>query len=126
MDNYFAPLTFLPVVGLLILSTANRYMHVNESLQRHSPDECKSKSEQVKTELRRSHFFRNALVGFYLNIGFFSVAALLVMILKPEHAVLTMKWLSLLGVLSIIYGSSQLILESVLSLKAIKKHISTE
>ncbi len=125
MESFFAPLTFLPAVGLLILSTSNRYYRVNQLIRQFSSAECINKRSQVKKELKRAELFRNALVGLYLSTGFFSLATLLASLLSEENARFVLKWFTIIGVSTLVFASLQLIYESFLSLQIIKKHVLT-
>jgi len=123
MESYFAPLTFLPAVGLLIVSTSNRYYRINQLIRGYSKEECETKRTQVNKELKRAQLFRNALVGLYLSTGFFSMASLLANLLPEQHTAFALKWLTVLGVLTLVFASFQLIIESILSLRIIKQHV---
>lgn len=74
--------------------------------------------------LKRSRFFRNALVSLYLSFGLFSLASLL--------GGLTVRWnevsekivmiLTCLGILIIVFAAYELIRESLPSWDIIKEH----
>lgn len=70
------PLTYIPGVALLIMSTSQRYTNVNNTIHEFSEEECRIRTERVKQELRRAHLFRNSLLALYLSVAFFSLGSL--------------------------------------------------
>lgn len=121
--SWIIPLTFLPGVAGLILSTSNRYFHVN-SLIRNA-----IKEEQDKTILnilvKRSSLFHKALLFLYLAVGFFSISAIFGNLegraLFPDDlALLSVELSVLFGVICIVTGSAYLIRESFVSFQSIK------
>ncbi len=123
--SWITPFSFLSGVGLLILSTANRFHHVNNlirSFQHHSGD-----TKYLENLLRRSRHFHTALTSLYISMGCFSVAALLgnlnqswlggaVLWVYVSDAVMT------LGVACVVFSSWRLICESSLSYRMICQH----
>lgn len=117
------PFTFLSAIGLLILSTANRFHHVN-TLIRGLPRE-QTGSKYLKKLLKRSRYFHNALTAQYLAMAFFAVAALLGnlshnWLADMAYFVHAGNVLTTLGVASVVFSAWQLIRESALSFKMIR------
>lgn len=125
MDGFLTawviPLTFLPGVAALILSTSNRYFNV-KNLIRSAVD--KGKKEYALHLLRRCKFFHRALTFLYLSIGCFSIAALLGNLSNnwfPNLVALSYSTDALIfaGVSCVIFSSYQLIRESIFSFSMI-------
>ncbi len=78
----------------------------------------------VNKLLKRSRFFRNALVSLYLSFGLFSLASLLggLTVQWNEVYVKIVMILTCLGILIIVFASYELIRESLLSWDIIKEH----
>lgn len=119
------PLTYIPGVALLIMSTSQRYINVNDIIRAFSPKECKIKADKYHRELRRAHLFRNSLIGLYLSVAFFSVGSLLAFLMDswgiPEsNAVLEIG--TILGVGAIVFSVFNLVTESVLTLDILRRH----
>lgn len=121
---WIIPFTFLSGVGLLVLSTSNRYANVKNEIQSFTSEECEHKKKKVMRELRRAKLFRNALVFQYLSIGTFSLSSLI--------SSLTIRWQELsevilnvsttVGVCFVVISAFQLIAESFISLKIMELH----
>lgn len=119
------PLTYIPGVALLIMSTSQRFTAVNNTIHGFSEEECRVKSERVKQELRRAHLFRNSLLGFYLSVAFFSLGSLVAFLVNSWGITTSTKVLEIatvLGVVFIVFSVSKLAAESILSLDIIKHH----
>lgn len=119
------PLTYIPGVGLLIMSTSQRYIDVNKLIRSLSPEECRIKTERYSQELRRAHLFRNSLIGLYLSVAFFSVGSLVAFLMnswgvRGANAVLETG--TILGVAAIVFAMFKLIIESILTLGILKRH----
>ena len=119
------PLTYIPGVALLIISTTQRFTEVNKTIHDFSAEECKLKTERVRQELRRAHLFRNSLLGLYLGIAFFSLGSLVAFLVTNmgiETSKKVLEVATVLGVACIVIAVSKLALESILSLDIIKRH----
>lgn len=124
---WIVPLTFLPGIGALILSTSNRFFHVNGLIRTEIKDNPGNK-EYVQKLLKRSELFHGALACLYLAIASFSIASLLANIYTNwilGH--MTVRFMSdglvLLGVVLVVMASIQLIRESFLSARALRKQV---
>lgn len=127
MDNLelLIPLTYIPGVALLIVSTSSRYVHMNDLINSYSPEECRLQAEKVKQELRRAHLYRNGLLGFYLSVVFFSLGSLVAFLvnswgIQTSKAILEIA--SIAGVALIVFSCVNLSIESILTLDILKKH----
>ena len=123
MTTWILPFTFIPGVGMLILSTANRYYQVKNRIR----EALQEKSEEAKAEvqrlLRRAKLFHRAITSLYLSIGCFALAALMGNIHNNwfsqygKLCIVMSDFLILIGVLFVVYSAFQLIKESTMSLK---------
>lgn len=131
INTWILPFTFIPGVGMLILSTANRYFQVKNRIREDLKDKSKEARAEVQRLLKRAGLFHRAITSQYLSIGCFALAALLGNIHNnwfPQYGTLCAAladFLILIGVLSIVFSAFQLIQESAMSLKntrdAVKK-----
>ncbi|MEM7009197.1 MAG: DUF2721 domain-containing protein [Thermodesulfobacteriota bacterium] len=119
------PLTYIPGVALLIMSTSQRYTVINNTIHDFSEEECMLKTDRVKQELRRAHLFRNSLLGLYLSVAFFSLGSLVAFLVNNMGVATSKKVLeitTILGVACIVVSVSKLAAESILSLDILKRH----
>ena len=119
------PLTYIPGVALLIMSTSQRFINVNNTIHGFSDEECRIQTERVKQELRRAHLFRNSLLALYLSVAFFSLGSL-VAFLTSSWGITTsttvLEIATVLGVVCIVFSVSKLAVESILTFDIIKRH----
>lgn len=119
------PLTYIPGVALLIMSTSQRYTTVNQTIHEFSEEECRIKTERVKQELRRAHLFRNSLLALYLSVAFFSLGSLVAFLVNSwgiTTSTTVLEVTTVIGVVCIVFAVSKLAAESILSLDIIKRH----
>ena len=69
--NLLVPITIIPAVGLLILSTSARFIHVNDVISKFTKEECNEHKIKVRRELKRANYFKNSLICSYLSIAIF-------------------------------------------------------
>ena len=119
------PLTYIPGIALLIVSTSSRYIDLNRTISAYTPEQCKVQAEKVKLELRRAHLFRNSLIGFYLSVVFFSLGSL-VAFLTNRFGVRTsdtiLEIATIIGVALVVFSVISLSWESILTLDILKRH----
>lgn len=123
------PLTYIPGVALLIMSTSQRYINLDNVIKSHSPEECVKEAEKVRLELRRAHLFRNSLLGFYLSVVFFSLGSLVAFLtsrLGVETSHMILEIASIIGVGLIVFAVICLSWESILTLDILKKHAQVD
>lgn len=130
ISAWITPFTFLPGVGLLILSTVNRFHNVNNliraaardtGIDNNKPGERKLR---LRLLLRRSRYFHLALTSLYVSLAAFSIAALsgkLALSWLPGIA-MAADMLTTFGVVCVVFSSWQLIRESTLSFRMIREH----
>lgn len=119
------PLTYIPGVALLLVSTTQRYTAVNNIVHEFSAEECQIKTDRVKQELRRAHLFRNSLLALYLSVVFFSLGSLVAFLATSWGAATSKNILeigTILGVACIVVAVSKLALESILTFDILKRH----
>jgi len=119
------PLTYIPGVALLIMSTSSRFINVNNTIHEFSAEECKIKTERVRQELRRAHLFRNSLLGLYLSVVFFSLGSLVAFLVNSwgiTTSTVVLEIATVLGVVCIVFAVSKLAAESILALDLVKRH----
>ena len=130
MDSFLAtwivPLTFLPGVAGLILSTSNRYFHVNNLIREAIKKEEQQDKTYVSKLLKRSEFFHRALTFLYLSIGCFSVSALIgnltqSWLLDISSLSYAADFLIVSGVVCVVFSAYQLISESIYSFNMIRQ-----
>ena len=119
------PLTYIPGVALLIMSTSQRYTNVNSILHEFSDEECRIKTDRVKQELRRAHLFRNSLLALYLSVAFFSLGSLVAFLVNRwgiATSTSALEIATVIGVVCILFAVSKLAAESILTLDILKRH----
>lgn len=119
------PLTYIPGVALLIMSTSQRYSYVNSTIHEFSDEECRIQTERVKQEIRRAHLFRNSLLALYLSVAFFSLGSLVAFLVNAwgvTTSTTVLEIATVIGVGCIVFSVSTLAAESILSLDIIKRH----
>jgi len=119
------PLTYIPGVALLIMSTSQRYTNVNSIIHGFSDEECRIKTERVKQELRRAHLFRNSLLALYLSVAFFSLGSLVAFLVNRwgiATSTSVLEIATVIGVVCILFAVSKLAAESILTLDILKRH----
>ena len=114
------PIGMLPGIGLLILSTSNRYWTVVSDLLGMGAEEA----PRACIERYRARLFRNALVSLYAAVACASTSALAGSLLNflgaggEKFAAIG----SALAIACVVYASAELIRESVLSLRVVAIH----
>ncbi|MCZ6791896.1 MAG: DUF2721 domain-containing protein [Candidatus Dadabacteria bacterium] len=119
------PLTYIPGVALLIMSTSQRYTDVNSMIHEFSEEECKIKTERVQQEIRRAHLFRNSLLALYLSVAFFLLGSLVAFLVNSwgiTTSTAVLEIATVIGVACIVFAASKLAAESILTLDIIKRH----
>lgn len=119
------PLTYIPGVALLLVSTTQRYTAVNNLIHEFSEEECVIQTDRVKQELRRAHLFRNSLLGLYLSVVFFSLGSLVAFLVNAwgiTTSTTILEIATVIGVFCIVFAVSMLAMESILSLDILKRH----
>jgi hypothetical protein len=122
---WLAPLLILPGIGLLIVSTSNRFSDLHEEIHNWLHDvHDRSVIEELHMVKRAGHF-RNALVALYTAVFFFVVASLVgavldFMELTGDIAVFS---IAFVGIIAVGFASLELIRESMRALEVIQFHV---
>jgi len=122
---WLSPLLLLPGASLLILSTSNRFNRIHDEIH-HLIENHQNESKTILGHLlKRSKYFRNALVLLYLSVSLFAAAGLLGGITSGWSKISTIITiiLTIFGILCLTAASIILIKESILSLEIIKSHL---
>lgn len=120
-DTWILPFTFIPGVGMLVLSTANRFHFVNVLIREMTSGKYEICEKSIQILLKRSRHFQRALVSFYLSICLFAVSALIGSINAnwlPQDSAQSVYITNItitLGVVALIYGAIRLVSESLLA-----------
>lgn len=122
-ELWLTPLILLPGVALLIMSTAARFGQLQEELHHLLSHPDRQARIMCHGLVKRAAYYRNALASLYTGVGLFSLGSLLggvVNLWQPE-ALWVVGGLTILGIGCIVYASSQLLRESMLSLQIIEE-----
>ena len=130
LATWIVPFTFIPGVAGLILSTSNRFFHVNSLIRELSGKGREAHKDELVVLLKRTKCFHSALTFFYISIGCFSISALIGNLHQkwmPENTacVYAADGLILTGVVCVVFASAQMVRESALSYKMIRKQAKT-
>jgi len=113
-ELWLTPLILLPGVALLIVSTSARFAQLQTEFHRlldHPDAHARILSRHV---LKRSAFFRDALVALYSSVALFALGSLLgavVNLWRPE-SLWVVGGATILGIACIVFASLQLIREA--------------
>jgi hypothetical protein len=117
-------LTFLPGVALLIVSTANRFGMASTRIKNYTEKDFQSRHTEIRLMLRRIRLFHYALIGLYLAVSCFSLAALSGTLLSNwnyvEYGKRVFEVLTIFGVTAVVVSAILLSLESVLSTRLLR------
>lgn len=129
IETWIVPFTFIPGVGMLIMSTSNRYYHVKELIRDIMLEEHKKELWSFDNLRKRARLFHRALVMLYIAIGGFSVSALIGNISQnwlnsySDLCIIFADGFILLGVVCVVMASGILIQEATLSLRHIESNV---
>lgn len=120
-DSWIIPFTFIPGVGMLILSTSNRLYFVSTLIREIAYSKDHIFSADIEKLVKRTRHFHMALVLFYISIALMALAVLLGgtsnylndSLLKI--GVYSANALTLIGILNIVIGTIYLVKESILA-----------
>jgi len=121
--NWIIPITFIPGVGMLILSTSNRFGQLNGEINQLLSGNLKLDNMMLEYQIRRSHLFSNTLICLYIGVTSFSLGSLV-------GGVLTFYWSKFaqwflissicLGVGCVVGAATLLIIESAIASKVVR------
>ena len=118
IDVYIIPFTFIPGVGLLIVSTANRFHVVNLLVRDMATGTSPHPDPNVlPTMIVRSRRLQRALVALYIAVSCFAVSGLIGQISTTWLKGMTLVeqiplWITTLGVIAVVLATVLLIMES--------------
>ena len=121
LSAHFVPLLFIPGVALLVLSTSNRLIHLNDRLLKLDLSEDPKAEEWVPSLKKRANLFRRALISLYICIAFFAFATLLnCFALTAEDVASLVRWTMVGGASFLFYAILTLISESWIAIQTTK------
>jgi len=117
LESWIIPFTFIPGVGMLVLSTANRLQNVSTLIREIIQSQHHVYEENLEILLQRTRLFHRALVCFYSAVGLLALAALVgsLQLSLDNLGSDVAKLITTVGVVSVIVGTIQLIQESIIS-----------
>jgi hypothetical protein len=127
--NLLVPITIIPAVGLLILSTSARFIHVNDVISKFTKEECNEHKIKVRRELKRANYLRNSLISSYVSIAIFLLGTILtyLSLIFTSNYSQTILIISLfIGVLFVFIAVFNLIVESALNFRLLESHTDQE
>lgn len=77
LGTWVVPLTFIPAVGLIIMSTSARFSALSAEIGKMLGAAEKTPSKLYQLQVKRSRLFNNALISQYVAVASFSLGALL-------------------------------------------------
>ena len=63
VSTWILPFTFIPGVGMLVLSTANRYFHIKNRIYEALRKPCEETKSEVPRLLKRARLFHRAITS---------------------------------------------------------------
>lgn len=119
--SFVLPLTLLPGVALLIVSTAARFGQLHDEIHRLLAGGL----HDDKPLAAQAHHFQRALLGLYLCVSLLAIAALAgvalsVLGLPPEGGIAIF---TVAGCLCLLFAASHLVRESFITLSSIQTHL---
>jgi len=122
LGPWIVPLTFIPGVGLIIMSTSARFSALSVEMRKLKAEKLSNSSIIFKTQMRRARLFSNALVSLYLAVGNFATGALIGGLSErfPELSHWVLVVTICLGVFCMLYASIQLLRESIITRQLIE------
>jgi len=119
MENWVIPLTLLPGIGMLILSTAHLSTAISDEINYLFRNDTED-TELIKIKISQLFLLNVAKVCLYLSIGVFSIAGLIEAFFTLQHSMLNEsygKTLLVIGVLSLVVAVGFLIAFSIRQVK---------
>jgi hypothetical protein len=118
---WLIPISIIPGLGMLALSTSARYMTVTLQLREQSKMEA---PDLWLSELiyKRACCLQQALLAVYVSITFFVIASLLAAVVNTsENVILLSKWVMFAGGLFAMYSTMHLVYEVYTSRRIIDR-----
>ncbi|MGB0522546.1 MAG: DUF2721 domain-containing protein [Flammeovirgaceae bacterium] len=127
IGSWIVPLTFIPAVGLIIMSTSARFSALSTEINSMLKQEDEGSAKLFQKQMKRSRLFNNALVSLYVAVACFSLGALFGGLGEhiPHFSYWSLMISICLGVLCMVYASIQLIVESIITRQVIESKCMT-
>jgi cytochrome c biogenesis factor len=124
---WVAPLSFLPAICLLILSTANRYARIKTVIYEYTNKEEFCDAKYLKREFKRAKLMKNSLFCLYLAVAVIAFGTMLALITEKlgiRNFILNTD--IFLAVTLILITAILMIYETSLSLKIMQNYLKTK
>ncbi len=117
MDSWIFPITILPGAGLLIMSTTNLIHSLSEEID-HLHHHHDNNTELIFKKINQLDLLNKALVGFYVSAGAFTLAGIMLGLIKIINISEPIGFLIIGGGVLLIFIS--LILLTIYSFRSVK------
>ncbi len=117
--DWYIPITLLPGIALLILSTSNFIIALNAEVQKLKANEALF-GEIIALKIKQLKRLSKAISGLYLSVLFFTISGLFASISYPQNIVFLFL---LLGIVIMSVSVLLLITYSILAIKIKTKHL---
>ena len=77
MENWYVPISLVPGIGLLILSTANLMVSLSNELHGLIKDEMEKEEEMISRKMKQLKSLNQAMVCFYVSVAFLATAGMI-------------------------------------------------
>ena len=108
MESWILPITLLPGIGLLIMSTSNLVIALSEEID-HLEHRHRERMPLTEKKINQLDLINKALVGLYISAGVFTLSGILLGIYPEQEFT---KWLLGFGVLIVFLSLVLLIIYS--------------
>ena len=121
LESWIIPFTFIPGVGMLVLSTANRLYNVTTLIREIIQSQRHMYEHDLSILVKRTQLFHRALICFYAAVGLLACAALIGSFNVPITVaeISMVKIITTSGIICVVIGSVQLIRESIIASRLI-------
>lgn len=76
MDHWIIPVTIIPGIGLLILSTTNLWIGLSDEIDRFIKEDPRKNDWYIRVKIRQLRLLNISMICLYLGAALFSVAGL--------------------------------------------------
>ena len=112
-ESWILPITLLPGIGLLIMSTSNLVVALSEEID-HLEHQHQKMTPLIELKINQLDLLNKALVGFYISAGIFTLSGIIMGIYSEQRFI---KWILGVGVLIVFISLLLLIIYSFRSVK---------
>lgn len=121
IGTWVAPLSFLPAICLLILSTVNRYTRIKTLIYEYTEKKEFCDARYLKREFKRASLMRNALFCLYLAVAVIAIGTLLALLTESKAQILNID--IFIAVVLILIAAGMMIYETSISLKIMQDYL---